>query len=90
MNVTVIECGTIDHPRLFMSEMFRTVLGIQGVKIDFPVEDVCVGADVEKSVVHCWTLERVEMDSGEGRVGLWSPESVLRLKPNCENIHKNS
>jgi hypothetical protein len=57
-------------------------MGIPGVKVNLPVEDVVVGTHVKKGVVH-----------GGDEVGLRTEVrtgSVLRLKSYYENIHKSS
>lgn len=78
MHVTEIESTIVQLPHLFTDEFLDPLPGVHLLKVHLPVEDVVAGADVNESVLH-----------GELVVGLWGPESVLRLKLNYENIHKN-
>jgi len=52
MNVTVIECGAVNHPTLLSGELPRPGPSIPGVKVNLPVDDVVGDAHVEKGVVH--------------------------------------
>ena len=65
INVTEIKVATIDHPRLFADELPGSLLGIHGVKVHLPVEDMVADADVNESVLH-------------GELVSWTPETGVR------------